>query len=191
LSTIHQTKEDIETELQLIKRAQADPNRFAPLYDKYYRMIFLFIYRRADDEDLTSDLTSQVFLKAILNIAKYEFKGVPFSAWLYRIATNEVNQHFRKNSSSRSVSIEDAGLERLKQELPQWNEEDEEKERILMEGIQLLSQEDLQFIEMRFFEDRSFKEIGHIFNITENNAKVKTYRILDKVRKILSERIKQ
>jgi RNA polymerase sigma-70 factor (ECF subfamily) len=151
----------------------------------------LFIYRRADDEDLTSDLTSQVFLKAILNIGKYEFKGVPFSAWLYRIATNEVNQHFRKNSSSRSVSMEDAGLERLKQELPEWNEEDEEKEKILMIGIQHLSQEDLQFIEMRFFEDRSFKEMGHIFNITENNAKVKTYRILDKVRKIISERIKK
>jgi RNA polymerase sigma-70 factor (ECF subfamily) len=59
-----------------------------------------------------------------------------------------------------------------------------------MEGIQSLNQDELQFIEMRFFEDRSFKEIGMILNITENNAKVKTYRILDKIRKIISERTK-
>jgi RNA polymerase sigma-70 factor (ECF subfamily) len=190
LSTTHQTKEEIENELQLIRRAQSDPNRFAPLYDKYYKQIFLFIYRRADDQELSADLTSQVFLKAITNLPKYEFKGVPFSAWLYRIASNEVNQHFRKHKSERSVSIEDAGLERLIQEITGIDEETQMKEKILMDGIQQLSQEDLQFIELRFFEDRSFRDIGFILNTTENNAKVKTYRILDKIRKIIGERIK-
>lgn len=190
MSTIHQTREEIEQELLLIRRAQGDPGRFAPLYDKYYRQIFVFIYRRADDEELSADLTSQVFLKAIVNLPKYQFKGVPFSAWLYRIAANEVNQHFRKKPG-RSISMEDAGLERLKAELNEWDDEEEMKERMLMEGLQQLQQEDVQFIEMRFFEDRSFKEIGVILNITENNAKVKTYRILDKIRKIISERTKR
>lgn len=191
LSTTHQTQEDIENELQTIRKAQSDPNRFAPLYDKYYKQIFLFIYRRADDQDLSADLASQVFLKAILHLPKYEFKGVPFSAWLYRIASNEVNQHFRKHKTTRAISIEDAGIDRLAQEIAGVDEEQALKEQMLIEGIEHLSEEEVQFIELRFFEDRSFREIGYILNITENNAKVKTYRILDKVRKIISERIKK
>ncbi|MBX9852753.1 MAG: sigma-70 family RNA polymerase sigma factor [Cytophagaceae bacterium] len=181
----------MEHELLIIRKAQKDPNRFAPLYEKYYKPIFLFIYRRADDEDLSADLTSQVFMKAILNLPKYEFKGVPFSAWLYRIAANEINQHYRKGKNVRAISIEDSGIERLKQELPEWDEEHEMKEKILMEGMNHLSKDEVQYIELRFFEDRSFKEIGFILNITENNAKVKTYRILDKIKKIIGERINQ
>jgi RNA polymerase sigma-70 factor, ECF subfamily len=191
LSTIHQTQEDIEYELQIIQKAQSDPNRFAPLYDKYYKQIFLFVYRRSDNEELSADLTSQVFLKAIVNLPKYEFKGVPFSAWLYRIASNEVNQHFRKNKSERTISMEDSGIERITQELSEFDEDAAFKEKILMEGMQNLSQDEIQYVELRFFEDKSFKEIGFILNITENNAKVKTYRILDKIRKIISNRIKK
>ena len=132
-----------------------------------------------------------MFLKAVLNLPKYEFKGLPLSAWLFRIASNEVNQHFRNQSNARSISIEDSGLDRLFHELPEFDdEESESKERAVLNGIQKLDQDDLQFIELRFFEDRSFKEIGMILNITENNAKVKTYRILDKIRKVIGHKIK-
>lgn len=191
MSTTHQTKADIEDELQIIRKAQSDPNRFAPLYDKYYKPIFLFIYRRVDEEELCADLTSQVFLKAIVNLPKYEFKGVPFSAWLYRIAANEINQHFRKHKTVRAINIDDAGLERLIIEMDELDEDAAIKEKIVMEGINTLSKDEVQYVEFRFFEDKSFKEIGFILNITENNAKVKTYRILDKIRKIIAERIKK
>jgi RNA polymerase sigma-70 factor (ECF subfamily) len=189
LSTIHQTKEDIALELEIIEKAKADPNRFTPLYNKYYKQIFLFVFRRADDEDITADITSQVFLKAILHLPKYEFKGVPFSAWLYRIASNEINQYYRNSKSSRAISMEDAGIERLQEEL---NEEDgDEKEQLLIEGMNHLSKDEIQYLELRFFEDRSFKEVGYILKITENNAKVKTYRILDKIKKIISDKKKK
>lgn len=190
MSTPHQTQTEIENELLIIRKAQSDPNRFAPLYDKYYKQIFLFIYRRADDEEISADLTSQVFMKAIINLPKYEFKGVPFSAWLYRIASNEVNQHFRKHKTTRAISIEDSGIDRLAHELSELDEDAAIKEQVLTEGLQHLSKDEIQYIELRFFEDHSFKEIGFILNITENNAKVKTYRILDKIRKVISERIK-
>jgi len=190
LSTPHQTQVEIENELLIIRKAQSDPNRFAPLYDKYYKQIFLFIYRRADNEETSADLTSQVFMKAIINLPKYEFKGVPFSAWLYRIASNEVNQHFRKNKTTRVISLEDSGIDRLAQELSELDDDTTIKEQVLTEGLQNLSKDEIQYIELRFFEDHSFKEIGFILNITENNAKVKTYRILDKIRKVISERIK-
>ena len=184
MGTVHKTKEEIEAEMQIIIRAKSDPNRFAPLYDKYYKSIFVFVYRRTDDEDTASDLTSQVFMKAVINLNKYEFKGLPFSAWLFRIAVNEINMFFRNGKKKRTIHIDDYGLFRLKDEVYDYEQED--KETILLNCIQNLSADEVQFLELRFFEDKSFKEIGIILDITENNAKVKTYRILDKIKKIIT-----
>ncbi len=183
MSTLHKTKEEIESELLLIKRAQADPACFGPLYDRYYKPVFLFVYRRTDDEDLTADLTSQVFLKAITHLPRYEYKGLPFSAWLFRIAVNEVNMLFRQTKNKRSLSIEDGCLERMAEEIGESDKE--ERIELLLKGIQGLAMDEIQYIELRFFEDRSFKEIADIMCITENNAKVRTYRILDKIKKLL------
>jgi RNA polymerase sigma-70 factor (ECF subfamily) len=188
--SFHQSQEEIQQELAVIARAKTDPNRFSPLYEKYYKAIFLFVYRRVDDEELSGDLTSQVFLKAILNLPRYEYKGVPFSAWLYRIASNEINQHFRQNKTERTISIETEGLERLLGELSETSREPEEKEQIIIESMNLLNKEEVQYLELRFFEDKSFREIGYIMLVTENNAKVKTYRILDKIKKMLTGRKK-
>jgi RNA polymerase sigma-70 factor, ECF subfamily len=167
-----------------IQAAQADPSCFEPLYERYYEEIFNFVYRRTVDESLTADLCSQVFLKALQNIGRYEFKGVPFSAWLYRIASNEVAQHFRRDSKQRVVSIEEAGLPEM------FDEEDEhldETRRLaLVKALDKLKEEDLLLIELRFFEGRPFKEIGDILGMTENNAKVKAFRILNRMKKMMS-----
>ena len=186
MSTQHKTKEDIETEMLQIKQAQANPTCFGILYERYYKSVFLFLYRRTDDEDLTADLTSQVFLKAMTYLPKYEFKGLPFSAWLYRIAINELNMFFRKHKNRRSLCIEDGSLSKLAEEIDDGDKE--EKIILLLKGIQELGHEEIQYIELRFFEDRSFKEIADIMNITENNAKVRTYRILDKIKKVIGFR---
>ena len=87
---MHQTKEEIKEELAILNRAKTDPEVFGFIYEKYYQQIFLFIDRRVDDYATSGDLTSQVFLKAMLNLKKYKFKGLPYSAWLYRIATKPI-----------------------------------------------------------------------------------------------------
>jgi RNA polymerase sigma-70 factor, ECF subfamily len=185
--SFHQSPEEIKNELAIIAKAKTDPNRFSALYEKYYKQIFLFVYRRIDDEDLSADLTSQVFLKAILNLPKYQYKGVPFSAWLYRIASNEVNQHFRETKLTRVISIEEDGLSRLVGELREETEE-RDQEDIIMASLNYLTKEEVQYLELRFFENKSFREIGYILLITENNAKVKTYRIIDKIKKMIREK---
>lgn len=179
----HKNDIDLKQEMQLVEAAKIDPARFNVLYDKYYKSIFVFIYRRIADEDVTADITSQVFLKALINIKKYEFKGVPFSAWLFRIAFNEVNMYFRKNNASRVISLEKSGLHQIVQEV-QENENVDAQQRMMI-ALKQLDEEDVQLIELRFFEKRSFAEVGTIIGITENNAKVKVYRILDKLKKIL------
>jgi len=136
-----------------------------------------------DDKELAFDLTSQVFLKAIKNIKKYEYRGVPFASWLYRIAKSELYQSFRDNKSRRTVNLETYHLYDLVEEFDD-KEEKELKKKVLLESISDLKEEDVQILEMRFFEKRSFKEIGEILDITENNAKVKSYRIVEKLRKI-------
>lgn len=179
----HKTDTELQLELQQINAAKADPARFNVLYEKYYKPIFVFVYRRTGDEELTADITSHVFLKALMNIKKFEFKGVPFSAWLFRIAFNEINMYFRKNNASRVVSIELGGIANM---ITEAQEEDTtEAQKRMMVALRQMEEIDIHLIELRFFEKHSFAEIGAIIGITENNAKVKVYRILDKLKKLM------
>lgn len=167
-------------EQSYILAAQQNPREFKHLYDKYYMNIFLFIYRRTDDEDLAADITQQVFLKAMQSINKYTYRGLPFSAWLYRIASNEVIQYFRDNSKQRVISLDKTDIAEMMEDAAHTN--DTEKMEQLFIAMKKLKHEELELIEMRFFEKRSFKEIGDIKEMTENNAKVKVYRILDRLK---------
>lgn len=109
---------------------------------------------------------------------------MPFSSWLYRIAKSEVYKAIEKNKVQRTLNIDVDGLKELLQEV----EADEsliQKEKSLSVCMSQLAESDMQLIEMRFFESRAFKEIGDILELTENNAKVKVYRILEKLKKCI------
>ncbi len=186
MSSHHKSDKEIQQELQLIEAAKENPARFGVLYDKYYKSIFVFIYRRTEDEELTADITSQVFLKALINLRQYKFKGVPFSAWLFRIAFNEINMYFRKNNSQRVVSLDQNSILQIAQESDL--EENAEGISKMMSALKKMEEYEIQLIELRFFEKRSFAEVAEIVGITENNAKVKVYRILDKLKKVLSKK---
>lgn len=179
----HKNDTDIDMEMQQVEAAKLNPAQFDVLYEKYYKSIFVFIYRRTGDEDLSADITSQVFLKALINIKKYVFKGVPFSAWLFRIAFNEINMYFRKNNAHRVVSLEQKSISQIVMEVQE--EDNTLGQQRMMAALKKLDGDDIQLIELRFFEKRSFAEVGEIIGITENNAKVKVYRILDKLKKVL------
>ena len=167
-----------------IDAAKKDPKQFRYFYERHHKEIFLFIYRRTDDEEVTADLTQQVFLKAMQSMDRYNYRGIPFSAWLYRIASNEVAQHFRDQQKFRIVSVEKSGVDEIMEE--EYGHVDLARREALFSAIKKLNATDLELIEMRFFEKRSFKEIGEIKGITENNAKVKVHRILERVRNSIS-----
>ena len=181
----HKQQAELGEELKIINQAKADPDKFELLNNKYYNNIFRFIYNRTSNKDLTSDIASNVFLKAMLQLKKYVFKGVPFSAWLFKIALNEINQFYRKSKQTRTISINETSIGEVVEII--MDENAEEKQELLFAALGVLSDSSMQLIEMRFFEKRSFKEIGDILNITENNAKVKVYLTIDK----LKERIKK
>ena len=181
--------EAMQQEWLEIQAAQDNPSLFRPLYNRYYNQIFHFIYKRTVDEDLAADLCSQVFLKAMQKLDGYSFKGVPFSAWLFRIAANEVAQHYRKTQKSRVVSIEDHNLNHM---LDEMETDDMAPYRsVLIQSLEFLKESDLEIVELRFFEQRPFKEVADILGITESNAKVRTYRVLERLKKIMLENIKE
>lgn len=175
------SQEDLQAEWIDIQAAQQDPAHFRPLYQRYYEPIFRFIFRRTADEALSADICSQVFLKAMQRIGGYRYQGVPFSAWLFRIASNEVAQHFRQTNKKRVVSVE---TERLPEMIDTDDTDDfPALQNALVQALDQLKDSDLQLIEMRFFEHRPFKEIAEILEISESNAKVRTYRILERIKK--------
>jgi RNA polymerase sigma-70 factor (ECF subfamily) len=170
-------------EQEIIAKAKRSMHHFTPLYTHYHKQILLFIYQRVNTKEKASDLTSQTFLKAMNNISKYEDRGFSFGSWLYKIALNEINGYYRKNS--RVVNITDGILSTLFYEIK--DEEEKTKENKLMRAIKQLKNSHFQFIEMRFFENRPFKEIAEILDITESNAKVTTYRAIDKLKALMTK----
>jgi RNA polymerase sigma-70 factor, ECF subfamily len=181
----HHTTEQLNQELVVIEAAKQDPSRFGPLYNKYYKQIFNYVYQRMDDKETAFDVTGQVFLKALTNLPKYEYRGVPFASWLYRIAYNELMQLFREKKDKRAVNADIGDLRYICEE----NETTFFEEYIpaIKKLILQLNADDLQMVEMRFFEKRPFKEIAEIMQITEVNAKVRMYRIIEKLKKSLSK----
>lgn len=180
--------DEIRQEYAILKQSGKNPAAFGELYEKYYDKIFNFIYRQTDDEDLTADLCSQTFLNALKNSHRFEFRGVPVSSWFYRIAANEVNKHYRREKKIRVFSIEEMKVrELMEQGAEGW---DEELIQRLLNYLKELPTDMLEVLELRFFEDKDFKEIAFILNITESGAKMRTYRALDRLRKNFNLSIK-
>lgn len=184
MNSHHKSKNDIEEEMLQVEAAQKDPEKFSVLYNKYYNQIFIFVFRRTENEELTADITSHTFLIALSNLKKFKPQGVPFSAWLFRIALNGINEYFRKSKKERTVEMEEADLAGMMED-PHMNMNAKEDNKILLKALSELSSDAIQFIEMRFFEKRQFSEIADILGISENNAKTKMYRLLEKLKDIM------
>ena len=116
-SLYHQSHNRIQSELEIIEKAKVNPRHFSPLYNEYYESIFRYVIKRTNDKDVACDVTSNVFVKAITNISKYEYRGVPFSSWLFRIAKSEVYQSFRDQKAKRTVSLDKIAVVKVLDEL--------------------------------------------------------------------------
>ncbi|GAB4131594.1 MAG: sigma-70 family RNA polymerase sigma factor [Bacteroidia bacterium] len=178
----HATRDDIVREEAEIEAARGNPAKFAPLYDRYYERILRFVYQRVETKDDAYDITSQVFMAALENLSKYKSQGVPFSAWLFRIAINELNRFYRKSNVRLAVSIDDTQVSDVLHEMGE--ERSDVTDKRLMQALQQLNPEEMQLLEMRFFEKIPFKELCEILNISETAAKARVYRLLERLKSI-------
>ncbi len=179
----HQTASAIDEELEWIEASKSDPRQFGRLYKKYYTDIFRYIWKRTGDEEQAATLVSNVFVKALQAIHKYTYKGVPFSAWLYQIARNEINLLHRASKRARTVTLDTFQLKEVVSEIDQ--DDSEQNIQQLLKGLEQLQPEELELLEMRYFEKRSFKEVSDILGIKEGTAKVKMHRIIQKLKDLI------
>jgi len=183
LGQLPHTKISREEEIEFIVQSKKDISKFKPLYGAYHHQILNYIYHKVIDKELASDICSQVFLKAMTGIKKYKIQETPFSAWLYKIAFNEIMMLFRRSKRLQPVILDETIIDGLHEELTEFD-----KEPLLASIENLVSRlgkNDLELIELRYYENMSFREIAEILNCSESAAKVRSHRLMMKLKKEL------
>jgi RNA polymerase sigma-70 factor (ECF subfamily) len=185
---------DLSEEKELVRQAQKCPDAFARLYDQYYPKIFGYVLRRSANIEAAQDITSETFLKALGKLWQFRWRNVPFSSWLYKIATNEVNQYFRKVEYRKTVSLEELqerGLELLSSHDPEGElieaQEELKQHQDFLEiqaKIVQLPGKYQEVITLRFFEKKQIKEIAEILGKREGTIKSLLHRAVEKLREI-------
>ena len=169
-----------DEERLLIEAAQADPARFVELYDRNVDRIYAYVSRRAGSRSVAEDVTSEVFEQALSNIGKFEWRGVPFAAWLFRIAANALADHWKR---------EGRDSHELPPEIPDEREHQDLERRVsLFQLVDRLPDAQRRVIQMRFVEDRSIREVAAALDRSEGAIKQLQLRAIDALRKSMTER---
>jgi len=179
--------EDLKTEGELVKKAQHDREAFGELYEIHYSRIFNYALKRTANVQLALDITSITFLKALNQIKKYHWRDIPFSAWLYRIASNEIADHFRNGNNKMAKLDEIAPILDMREFSDEIAEAEEELSRQdeflrLHEKLAELPDKYQEVITLKFFEKKKIKDIVEILGKKEGTVKSLLHRGLEKLK---------
>ena len=178
LPTVVRRLFELSDEKALALAAQGDQEAFGVLYERYLGRIYNYVYYRTGNSYDAEDLTARVFLRALRHIGNYTDRGLPFSAWLYRIAHNLVANWHRDNSRRREVPLEEILLPRPPGEHPEMVLLQTEEHEGLLRVIRGLPPERQQLLILKFVEHLSNAEIGLIMGRTEGAVKSLYHRTL-------------
>ena len=166
---------DDPDERTLIEAARANPARFVDLYDRHFHRVYGYVIRRTGNRAEAEDITSEVFERALTNLSRFEWRGVPFAAWLYRIAANALADRRRETARDSDESPPD---------VPDGREPDEiERRAILFQLVERLPDLQRQVIEMRFVDGKSIREIAAALGRSDGAVKQLQLRALENLRK--------
>jgi RNA polymerase sigma-70 factor (ECF subfamily) len=176
-------------EALLVERAKEDPAAFGVLYKRYVKKIYNYIYYRTSNHHDAEDLTARTFYRALSKLDGYENRGVPFSAWLYRIAHNLVANWHRDRSRRQMIPLDELVLtSRPKKTDPHQLVEANEEKETLLRAIRQLPDDRQQLLILKFVEKMSNAEIGQVIGRSEGAIKSLYHRTLVSLRKELKER---
>ncbi|MBI5301707.1 MAG: sigma-70 family RNA polymerase sigma factor [Chloroflexi bacterium] len=171
-----------ESEEQLIERAKRDPDAFGVLYEQNVDRIFSYIVYRVGDAREAEDLTARVFFRALARIRDYRQRGIPFIAWLYRIAHNLVANWYRDTSRRRDIRLDDAVMVAEKHAGPEHLAERNDQARALLDVIRRLPEERQQVLILKYVEGLSNAEIAQVMGRSEGAIKSLYHRTLLELR---------
>ncbi|MGA9039601.1 MAG: sigma-70 family RNA polymerase sigma factor [Terriglobales bacterium] len=171
------SREEAEERL-LVAAAQKDPRRFAGIYELHFEQVYAYIARRVGSREIAEDLTSEVFHKALANLSRFEWRGVPFVGWLLRIASNAIVDQ-AKRSSKEITDLEDP------EEIAEVGASDiaEAIHRSRLFGlVDKLPDDQRRVVTMRFAEEKSIREIADEIGRSEGAVKQLQFRGLQNLR---------
>ncbi len=178
------------TEPELLHKIKENPNAFSEVFKLYYKSIFGYIIRRTGDFDDSADIAANTFFKAFTNINNFYYNGISIKVWLYRIATNEINQFFRHSQKHDSLfkRFDFVNKEEFSNCLQQ-DKEELEAELLkhaqfvnVLKALKTLPLKYQEVISLKYFEGKANKEIAEILNINEGTLKSLLSRGLEKIR---------
>jgi len=175
------TRIDIQT---IVARAKsADVNAFGALYDTYLDAIYRFVYFRVATREDAEDITEQIFMYAFTHIRQYEERGVPFDAWLYRIARNKVIDHYR--TSHVTVSIAEGEDMVDEEKSPEELTEERMDFEFVRAKMKMLSERYQEIIQLKYIEDKENEEISVILDKPVDQIRVLQSRAIAKLKQLL------
>lgn len=179
-------------EEKLLREIENDPQKFGEIYEAFYKKIFGYVFRRTMDYDAAKDIAAETFFKAYTSIGKFKWRNISVLYWLYRIATNELNKYFnsRKYAPESLIKIhEEYGIDITDYSNAETErillEEELEKHQDFMRINYLIKKLDFKYqdvISLRFFEQKSIKEIAIILNKKEGTVKSLLSRGIDNLK---------
>ena len=171
---------DDPDERALIEAAQADPARFVDLYERHVDRVYAYVIRRTGNRAEAEDITSEVFERALVNLPKFEWRGVPLIAWLFRIAANALADRRREIERDSADPPPDVPDESESATI--------ERRAMLFQLVGRLPDLQRQVIEMRFAEGRSIREIAAALERSEGAVKQLQLRAIENLRKSMEGR---
>ena len=177
---MHRSAAELETERQQILAAQRDRAAFAPLYERYVDQIYAYAYTLTKDKEQAEDVTAATFAKAIEELPRFQWRGVPYSAWLYRVAGNLVTREQRRpgwielepHLAADSADPSDVA-ERM------------DRDAEIRAAVTKLPADQRQAVMLRFGGELSCREIGEIMGRSEGAVKLLSFRALTTLRRRL------
>ena len=172
----------------LVLRARTDSNAFGELYQRYVKKIYSYIYYRTGNAHDAEDLTARVFHRALQHIETYVERGLPFSAWLYRIAHNLVANWHRDRTRRKVIPLDEFVAAGLRSESPDSESEQQEEYDELLAAIRRLPEERQQLLILKFVDKLSNVDVGAIMDRSEGAIKSLYHRTLQALREDLTTR---
>jgi RNA polymerase sigma-70 factor (ECF subfamily) len=172
---------DHDDDSGLVAAAKADPEAFGALYERYVKKIYSYLYYRTGNPHDAEDLTERVFQRAMLNLGRYTSRGLPFSAWLYRIAHNLVANWHRDQGRRQMVPLDEVGpqdLAAMRADAPEILAESREDQERLLQVIGRMPGERKQLLILKFVDHLSNAEIGAVMHRSEGAVKSLYHRTL-------------
>jgi RNA polymerase sigma-70 factor (ECF subfamily) len=177
-----------EPEEQLVERAKEDPEAFGVLYSRYVDQIYQYVFYRTGNRYDAEDLTARTFYKALANLTRYRYRGLPFSAWLYRIAHNLVANWHRDRKRRGGVPLDAVAMIGKGGDSAQEFVESHERVEVLRDAISSLPGDRQELLVLKYTTELSNREIGKVMGRSEGAVKALYHRTLIALRKDLERR---